>query len=635
MNYSYIKLINFNELSVKLFSSLNDKTGFNYKINCENLYQQAFTHKKLTNIDPFNTKEFSYERLEFLGDSVLNFIICDYLYERYVVPLNENDIDINDNPNICVSTNFKVQESFLTDIKIKLVNSDILSWLCKCLEIEKYILEVNNFKFTNSSINEDIFEALIGAILLDHNFYVVKNFIIDIIENPNFIDYSDLILRDTNYKKKLFIYFQKKMDGRLPIFHTLYLPPNYSKHKYFHVVVCSPNGKILGFGISNTLKMAQQSACKNAFELNDMTYPNMYESEYKILYNLINHQNDNHYNMNINISPSSFIDNNSEISNISNISNISSITSLDSETSNSYKLFNPNNYKITKEFIFEILNKYNSTNIQLKPIQNKDIINYQRSFIHKSYYQICYNIIENMTDLSFLFDNDKSNHILTHINVVNISSNELLNFLGNTLLIYILSHHLYNLYPNEKEGVLTKIKTSEIQSKNLSNMCKLLNLNKYYILNANDECLRYNIIDNLCDNDTIIIEDKVIKNEIKNLDEIFCSFIASIYLNQGIDFVTKFVIELWDLNKRFENFIDENYKHKLLLIIQENPKYKKYLHPYPKYILSNDSNSDKKIFITEVYDPDGVMIGKGIGKNKRLSEQEASKNAIEILNKSF
>jgi ribonuclease-3 len=595
------KTINMYELSIKLF-------GKPYLIKNTNLYQQAFTHKKIEEtISPKNCNSHSnhilntnvsYERLEFLGDSILNFIICDYLYNRYI---NNYDIKNIDNmPNLQITD--KIQESFLTDLKIKLVNSDILSWLCKCLDIEKYILQVNNFKFTNSSINEDIFEALMGAILLDHNFYIVQELIIKIIENPNFIDFTDLILKDTNYKKKLFIYFQKKMDGRLPIFHTLYLPPSYSKHKYFHVVVCSPNGKVLGFGISNTLKMAQQSACKNAFEINDFNDPSICFSEYKYLYSLIN------VNISNDISPV-----NSFLSNTSSNDFVNEF-----ELSNCIKLFNPNNIKITNNDIIQFLtNILNITPQELKPISKNDLYNYQRAFIHKSYYQICQTIIETEDNIQI-----KEPHILSEINVINISSNELLNFLGNSLLIYILSKYLYNLYPNEKEGVLTKIKTSEIQSKNLTNMCKLLNLNKFYVLNSNDEVYRYN------QEPTNDIKTNDIKNDIKNLDEVFCSFIASIYLNQGIEFVEKFIIHLWKQNKRFENFVDENYKHKLLLLIQENVKYKKYLHPYPKYVLTNEINLEKKIFITEVYDPDGNIIGKGVGKNKRLSEQDASKNAI-------
>jgi len=587
------KSINMYDLSIKLF-------GKPYFIKNTYLYQQAFTHKKIEEtISPKNCNSnpnlsISYERLEFLGDSVLNFIICDYLYRRYVL---YELVDIDGIPNLLITD--KIQESFLTDLKIKLVNSDILSWLCKCLDIEKYILQVNNFKFTNSSINEDIFEALMGAILLDHHFYIVQECIIKIIENPNFIDFTDLILKDTNYKKKLFIYFQKKMDGRLPIFHTLYLPPSYSKHKYFHVVVCSPNGKVLGFGISNTLKMAQQSACKNAFEINDFNNPSICFSEYKYLYSLIND------NTLTDISPV-----NSFLSNTSSNSN-------ELELSNCIKLFNPNNIKINNDDIIQFLtNILNISHQELKPITNDELYNYQRAFIHKSYYQICLTIYETEDNITI-----KEPHILSEINVINISSNELLNFLGNSLLIYILSKYLYNLYPNEKEGVLTKIKTSEIQSKNLSNMCKLLNLNKFYVLNSNDENYRYMI-----DKDT---NDS--NSDIKNLDEVFCSFIASIYLNQGIEFVEKFIIHLWKHNKRFENFVDENYKHKLLLLIQENVKYKKYLHPYPKYVLTNETNLEKKIFITEVYDPDGNIIGKGVGKNKRLSEQDASKNAIVSL----
>ena len=559
-------LLNIQELSHKL----------GLKINNPNLYQQAFTHKKNADIKQ------TYERLEFLGDSVLNFIICDYLYNRY-----------EDDPNVL--------ESFLTDLKIKLVNSDILSWLCQCLDIVKFILSVNHFKFTNSSINEDIFEALTGAILLDHDFNVCKSFIVNIIENPNFIDMTELILNDTNYKKKLFIYFQKKCDGRLPIFHTLYLHPSFNKHKYFHVAVCSPNGKILGFGISNTLKMAQQSACKNAFEINDFTQYDFNKSDYKVLYSFINHNNSN----------------NSSNNNLTEFNNNSS--NNNSPTNNYQSQFIQCKHNLIQiEDIYELFNNI-LPNIQYQSIDKDKLINYQKSFIHKSYYNNL-NIILNSNN---------------YIN--NIGSNEKLNFLGNSLLIYVLSKYLYHYYPNEKEGVLTKIKTSEIQSKNLIEMCKKLNLHKFYIIYQNENYNDSNTnIENYSENYSENYIDSN-KPQTKNLDEIFCSILASIYLDQGIDFVEQFIIKLWNINgsSKFDTFTDENWKHKLLLKIQENPKYKKYLHPYPKYVLISQSNKSHQnscnLFITQVYDPDNVLLGQGIGNTKRLSEQNASKNAIETF----
>lgn len=533
---------------------LSNKLGL--IINNPNLYQLAFTHKK------YATDE-TYERLEFLGDAVLNFIVCEYLYNRY------ND-DIN------------VQESFLTDLKIKLVNSDILSWLCQCLDIVPFILQVNNFKFTNSSINEDVFESLIGAILLDHNFDVCKQFITNILENPDYIDFNDLILNDTNYKKKLFIYFQKKLDGRLPIFHTLYLNPSSNKHKFFHVVVTAPNGKVLGFGISNTLKMAQQSACKHAFEINDFNTNNEFiTSEYKVLYNIDGMKVD-----------------------------------IEKKDNKLNDLYNPNNTFINIVDIQNILNSINSNFI----IHTENIELYQRCFINRSYYQYILNCKD---DIGHKYEHNSDS--ISIETILKTGSNEKLNFLGNSLLIYILSKHLYNIYPSEKEGVLTKIKTSELQSKNLVEMCKKLNLNKYYILFANEEPYRTNENSDNSDNEI----SNVNTSKLKNLDEIFCSLLAVLYYDQGIDYVDNFVIHLWNKYSRFETFKDENYKHKLLLIIQENEKYKKYIHPYPKYVLTSETNIENKYFVTEVYDPDGHILAKGIGNTKRISEQNASKNALQ------
>lgn len=471
----------------------------NYK-----LFEQAFTHESCN-------EENSYERLEFLGDSILGFVVANYLYVRFK----------------------KQNESFLTEMKIKIVNSNTLSWLCQCTKIRQFIKMQDNLN--HNKIFEDVFESFIGAFYLEFGMQKTNKMIIGILENPNFIDFTDLIMNDYNYKKKLMISMQKNLDGRLPVFHTL----NLSNSNLFHIVVCHPNGKILGIGVSKTIKLAQQSACKMALE--------------------------------------NYIPSESEYHKLVDKKKFEKIT--DSQ-------INENNMNITQDVIIEIWHRYGIYSIT----QINDIYNYQSAFIHKSFV--------NNSDLSNCRD----------VKFEKFNSNERLNFLGNSLLMYLITDYLYNKYPNDNEGFLTKIKTNEIQNKNLFQYCQLLNLNKFLVLNKNDEFNRYNP---------------------NHSEQLFCSFVAAMFLDQGYEYIRQWIFNLWKQESKMVEFTDENYKHQLLLKIQENPIYKFYKYPFPTYkILPSETNFEKKIFTVQVFDPNGKIIGQGVGKTKKDAEQLASKNAL-------
>ena len=472
------------------------------------LFEQSITHKS---VDPNS----SYERLEFLGDSVLGWIVAKYISLRFP----------------------RQNESFLTEIKIKIVNSNMLSWLSRCIKLNNHIKITE--KLNPNKIFEDVFEAFTGAFYLHFGIHMTEKLIIGILENPNFIDFTDLILNDYNYKKKLMIFLQKNLDGRLPVFHNLPISDN-----LFHTVVCHPNGKILGIGVSKTIKLSQQSACKMAL--------NNIEAEFA--------------------ARGSFSREESEYQRILDRKKFEKPLDLQPNEKNLY---------IDFETIQSIWAKYD-VHISFVNNMNHD----QSAFIHKTY---------------FLINDQKYEKF---------NSNERLNFLGNSLLMYFITDFLYKKYPNENEGFLTKIKTSEIQNKNLFNYCTLLDLNKFLVLTKTDEVNRFNQ---------------------SHSEQLFCSFIAAMFLDQGLEKTNQWIFELWNKESKMVQIYDENYKHQLLLKIQENPSYKFYKYPYPTYtIITSETNYEKKLFAIQVCDPNGKIIGKGYGKTKKDAEQQASKNALEL-----
>lgn len=163
-------------------------------INLE-YYYQAFVHKSIQKYtknsnSALNYTKHSYERYEYLGDSVLSLIIAKYLFNKYK--------DKN--------------EGFLTRIRTKLVNGKTLAKFAKSLDLGQYILMSSNVEKidgrNNDRILEDIFEALICAIYMDLGFSKTENFVISVIER--FIDFNELE-EDDNYKDILLRFCQTKM----------------------------------------------------------------------------------------------------------------------------------------------------------------------------------------------------------------------------------------------------------------------------------------------------------------------------------------------------------------------------------------------------------------------------------------
>tara|TARA_Y100000389_G_scaffold182202_1_gene198627 strand:- start:725 stop:1516 length:792 start_codon:yes stop_codon:yes gene_type:complete len=210
-----------------------------FRIRTLILYQEALLHKsavKLYNMERSN------ERLEFIGDSVLNLVVARYLYEKYP---NEN-------------------EGFMTKLRTRIVSGKCLSSISKQMNIQKHI-RMNNKALkqawnTNDRILEDTFEALIGAIYLDQGYFQAKQFILNKLEI--YIQQED-ILKDTNYKDILMRYTQT---NGLPLPSYVIKQENGPNHnKSFSIQVLIENN-IVGEGSARSKKQAEQKAAFNAIQ---------------------------------------------------------------------------------------------------------------------------------------------------------------------------------------------------------------------------------------------------------------------------------------------------------------------------------------------------------------------------------
>lgn len=222
-----------------------------------NIYRKSFVHKSYCtrknenfvngNINcPANTlplQEESNERLEFLGDSILGMVIAGYLFERYP----------DDN------------EGFLTRLRTKIVNGKMLAHLSKELGFHKYVIiskqiEDNNGRY-NLNILEDALEAFIAAIYTDYGFEMAKIWIISVIETN--LDFSDLIMVNTNYKDQMLKHFQQSYNY-IPKFYEVSIETDTDNQKIYTVCAKDNNGNVISMGIGPSKKIAENTCAQNA-----------------------------------------------------------------------------------------------------------------------------------------------------------------------------------------------------------------------------------------------------------------------------------------------------------------------------------------------------------------------------------
>jgi ribonuclease-3 len=229
---------NFNEQNKAITrEDITRITGYN-PINVL-IYQNAFIHKSVLRFLGDTELKNSYERYEFLGDSVLNLIIADFIFRKY--------------PN--------EEEGFLTKIKTKLVNGKTLAFFTKKLKLDQYLVISQNVEKINGRKNdrilEDIFEAFLCSIHLDLGYKYVEHFVLCNV--LKFIDF-DQIHEDNNYKDILLRKCQKMLQINPEYELVSTTGPGHNK-TFTSVVVI--NGARYCTGIGCTKKESEQLASKN------------------------------------------------------------------------------------------------------------------------------------------------------------------------------------------------------------------------------------------------------------------------------------------------------------------------------------------------------------------------------------
>jgi len=216
-------------------------------------------------------------------------------------------------------------------------------------------------------------------------------------------------------------------------------------------------------------------------------------------------------------------------------------------------------------------------------------------------------------NLGYTFQNPKLlKTALTHSSFANEAhngthSNERLEFLGDAVLSIVVSDYIFRNCPHLPEGELTKMRASLVCEKSLQRFSRTLEIGDFLRLSRGEQnsggAQRSSI-----------------------LADAFEAVLAAIYLDGGMEkareFVLRFTVPEME-NPKPKAFKD--YKTALQEIVQQNPEEKL------NYVLVGESGPDhNKHFVVEVHLNSNV-IGKGGGKSKKEAEQQAAREALELM----
>lgn len=215
----------------------------NIDFNNKNLLRQAFTHRSYINENP--SGEFSHnERLEFLGDAVLELVITEHLYNQYP----------------------ESTEGEMTSFRAALVNAIMLSEVAKELSLDEFLLlsrgEAKDVGRARQYILANTFEALVGAIYLDQGYQAVFSFL----EKSVFPKIKEVI------EKKLWIgaksLFQEKAQELMGVTPTYrVLSESGPDHAKRFVVGVYLNDKIIAEAEGDSKQGAEEKAARKALKL--------------------------------------------------------------------------------------------------------------------------------------------------------------------------------------------------------------------------------------------------------------------------------------------------------------------------------------------------------------------------------
>ncbi len=209
-------------------------------IRDEGIFAEALSHRSYLRANNLNAYQ-SYERLEFLGDGIVNMLVAEYLFILFP----------------------RQDEGFLTKLRARLVNTQNLAHLCRSTGLNNHILFGPDIDPStvreNQGIQADIYESICAALYKQSGLEEVRRFVLDSLDR--YVDVQEMSKTSVNYKSDLLELLQSR--GKLqPIYRVVTEsgPP----HKRRFEVEVIVDEKACGSGRGKSKKNAEQKAAREA-----------------------------------------------------------------------------------------------------------------------------------------------------------------------------------------------------------------------------------------------------------------------------------------------------------------------------------------------------------------------------------
>jgi ribonuclease-3 len=185
-------------------------------------------------------KKVNNERLEYLGDAVLDAILSDYLFEKF--------------PD--------ATEGFMTKIRSRIVNRDILNQLAVSMGINNILISNISSVQPTKNLYGDALEALIGSVFLDKGFRKTKKLFIRNVLNK-YLNLEVIVNTDTDYKSLVFEWVQKHKSNLIFTYNEEY---DFNRKKSVFSTILIIDKQEMGEGHGSSKKEAEQEAASQAWK---------------------------------------------------------------------------------------------------------------------------------------------------------------------------------------------------------------------------------------------------------------------------------------------------------------------------------------------------------------------------------
>lgn len=281
------RILNEKNISIteEFINNIFKRFNFDHKVKNLKNYQTAMIHssylknnvndqkiiKLLKDVQPIESKlrkkcmqlqDNSYERLEYLGDSIIRHAIGKYLFLRY--------------PN--------EDEGFLTTNRSKMERKQALSNIAKKLGLQHYVVISRQFEQLNGrtafiTLTEDVFEAFVGALNLEIDDNATVKFVQSVIEKES--DIVEVIRTQNNYKDQLMRHFHKCNGEKQELqYIDTELEGADGNRVFKSIVINKSTQQQLGVGFGRSKKTSQQRSAKDAIDKLDIAGDESDNDEY-------------------------------------------------------------------------------------------------------------------------------------------------------------------------------------------------------------------------------------------------------------------------------------------------------------------------------------------------------------------